>query len=559
MGVPRLFPWIKKNFPHLVKYFYQGVNLKVDNLYLDSNGLLHPCAQFIFHYGPGKSHIDRYKNLSKQEKMEKTFEHFFNTIKNLMKIVTPTKRLYIAIDGPAPLSKQAQQRERRFSAPSSTSTIFSSTEISPGTVFEFELTKYMHMAIRKEMNENAEWRGLEVIFSPPTSPGEGEHTCLDHMRNNINSQNETNCIFGPDGDLIMLALSSHLSNIYLFRQDQYVSGYYYILDFGGIRKELGSMLYGKTIKRELNDISDDFILIGFFVGNDFLPKIQMFTYLEDGLEFMISTYKKIYKDNFLTQNKKINLNSFLSFVEEVGRREKIYIFDQRKVEYQDPRFKDTTLLSCIENDTFNFALYRQLYYLKSDINIEADLTEYSETVRKMTLDYLRMIAWVFEYYVVGLPSWEDFYPWHYAPLMHDLIETLKTLTEDEEKYIFTFIKGEPPLPFVQLLSILPPSSSHLIPPPYAKLMGPKSVLSKKGIYPTSFDIDYEGKTSEHMGVVKLPFVDIKIIKAEYSKIKTKEYKRNCKSKDEIFIWDKKYKSKYISDYGTLENNHVKKI
>lgn len=578
MGVPRLYPWICKNFPHLIKHFQEGhYRLEVDNLYLDSNGLLHPSAQLVFNYGDNKKMRNDYEDLSYEEKRTKTFEKFFQDIEMLTKIVIPKKRLFIAIDGPAPIAKQSQQRERRFGAMPCTpkdgendTQQFSSTEISPGTIFEFELTKYLHTKIRKKMNNDSIWRNIEVIFSPPTSPGEGEHTCLDHMRANANAKNESNCIFGPDGDLIMLALSAHLPNIFLFRQDLYNPGYFDVLNFGTIREELKYKLFRtnkKEINRNLNDISDDFILIGFFVGNDFLPKIQMFTYLEDGLELMLTTYDRISKGgttNLLTKEGKIRHESFVRFVEELARREHMYLLDQRKVEYKDPRFIDKTLLSCIGQaksgaPVLNMDLYREKYYAKSGVTLDEDGE--SEEVRKMCLDYLRMIAWVFEYYVITLPSWHDFYPWHYAPLMGDLVEVMKTLSDEEYEYVYSFKdKGEPSLPFVQLLCILPPSRSHLIPPSYGKLMTSKSSkLVKSGMYPKKFKVDYEGKIKEHMGVVLLPFVDIKLVKEEYKKVVTKKIlKRNTLGRPESFVYNKKYASKYTSDYGDIKNNHVVK-
>ncbi|HMP29098.1 MAG TPA: hypothetical protein PKD85_05840, partial [Saprospiraceae bacterium] len=399
---------------------------------------------------------------------------------------------------------------------------------------------------------------------------------------NKNAKNESNCIFGPDGDLIMLSLSAHLPNMFLFRQDLYNPGFYDILDFGKIRKELQKKIFrnnsfrggqinthGDMVSnygRDLNEISDDFMLIGFFVGNDFLPKIQMFTYLEDGLELMLSTYDKISKGglvNLLTKNQKIDHNSFIRFVEELARRENLYLLDQRKVEYSDPRFIDKTLLSCITQSksgapSLNIELYREKYYAKSDIVLDENGD--SPNVRKMCLDYLRMIAWVFEYYVVTLPSWHDFYSWHYAPLMADLIETMKTLTPEEHKYVYEFKdKGEPSLPFIQLLCVLPPSSSHLIPPAYAKLMTSKnSKLVKSGMYPKKFSVDYEGKIKEHMGVVLLPFVDIDLVKKEYEKVKAKKLKRNTHTRPESFVYNEKYTSKYTSDYGNIKNNHVVK-
>jgi 5'-3' exonuclease len=582
MGVPRLFPWIVKNFKNAVKHFQQGdFSMKIDNLYLDSNGLLHEAAQLVFNYGANKRRMNDYGHLSSLEKRTKTFEVFFNMIRTVTKIMIPTKTLYIAIDGPAPLAKQAQQRERRFVAMLGSAAPedieipgFSSNEISPGTIFEFELTKYMHTAIRNEINTNPIWKNVEVIFSPPNVPGEGEHKCLEHIRSlGQDRKNDSNCIFGPDGDLIMLSLSSHIPNMFLFRQDQFNPGYYDLLDFGKIREKMNSTIFEKPLDRSVNEISDDFILIGFFVGNDFLPKIQMFMYLEDGLELMISTYRKIATSSkkFLTDNGKISHDSFVRFIEELARREDIYILDQHLKVPEDPRFKDETLLRCITKEKsgaprLNMIKYREEYYKRSEIIIKPDDNgdddiESAQKIETMCLDYLKMIAWVFQYYIIELPSWHNYYPWHYAPLMSDLVQTMRNLKASDISKLYSFPeKGEPSLPFVQLLSILPPSSSHLLPSVLGKLMkDPKSKLVKEGIYPLSFKIDLEGKTKEHMGVALLPFADTKLIKKVYGSVPLKKFTRNEFGKNEKFVYDETYTSKYTSDYGNIEKNHVRKI
>ena len=55
MGVPRLFPWIKKTFKNTVKYFFVGnYTNRVDYLYIDANGLLHTAAQRVYNYGSGE-------------------------------------------------------------------------------------------------------------------------------------------------------------------------------------------------------------------------------------------------------------------------------------------------------------------------------------------------------------------------------------------------------------------------------------------------------------------------------------------------------------------------
>ena len=483
MGVPRLFPWIVKSFRNSVIHFQNGESFgEVDNLFLDSNGSLHTAAQRVFNYGQNKRLMDDYADFSVEEKRVKVFEMYFADVKNLSRIVRPKKRLYISLDGPAPLAKQAQQRQRRFVASaaashdrkddnsSSSQNTFSSNEITPGTVFMLELTKFIHTAIRKEMNNpKSPWHTIEVIFSPPNVPGEGEHKILDFMRTLPDAKNEKHCIHGPDADLIMLALSSHMPDIYLLREDQYTPGYYDVLNMGSIRKYLFPILNPNLLKttpktrRNLDDVSDDFVLLGFFVGNDFLPKIQMFMYLEDGLELMVATYAKMANSKtFLTNERHINFDVFLSFVQELSRREDIYIFDQNSAKLPDPKFKNVTLESCIYTkdnvSRLNMPKYREKYYQKSGLSTD-------DEIHQMCLDYIKSIIWVFDYYAKGLPSWSHFYPWHYAPLMCDLCDTMKDICADKTLLdnLYTFDIGEPSVPFVQLLSVLPPQSSYLLP------------------------------------------------------------------------------------------------
>ena len=624
MGVPRLYPWVLKMFgKEAARHFQEGeYSLLVDNLYDDANALLHGTAQYVYNYGQNKSLTDDFAHLSPNERRLRCFEMFFDLIKFLSTIVVPQKRMYIAIDGPAPLAKQAQQRQRRFAAAQERTRAkdkgvggFDSNQLTPGTPFMFELTKFMHTAIRKELNNPlSQWFGLEVYFSPATVPGEGEHKLLDEIRANPKAHEESHCIFGPDGDLIMLTLAAHVPKIYLFREDQYNPGFYDILDMGLIRRKLvEGMQQGPGFtsrKRNLNDISNDFIITGFFVGNDFLPKIQMFMYLEDGLELMIKTYAGISGGgtrNVLSKDGVIQHAGFTRFVEELARREHSYILDQatpkadRQGKFLEPKFDNHTLLKHVHeaairpvrNDagiTMNFnnqsgsvihkqglfvnganavsgkktldmASYRIDYYAKAGIDATGDDGE--AAVRKICLDYLRAIAWVFDYYIERLPSWRDFYAWHYAPLMTDLAFIMKDASAEELKFIYNFKMDTAPRPFVQLLSVLPPASANLLPGPFRSLLtSEKSPLVELGYYPDSFDVDLEGKTKEHMGVVLLPFVDVDEIEKAYQPIfdgLQLRYARNDVTTPEVFVYDAGYTAKYTSDYGNIPKLHVRKI
>ncbi len=570
MGVPRLFPWLIKAFPKAVVHFQEGkYSIHVDGLYIDANGLLHQAAQIEFNYGDVKRKMDPNAHLTYDEKIIKVYTRFFNMIKDVAKIVIPTKTLYIAIDGPAPIAKQAQQRFRRFQSAAAATTpgSFDPNCITPGTIFMFELTKYMHFAIRKEMSATnttlgGSWRNIQVYFSPPTVPGEGEHKIMDYMRTIPNAKDLTHCMFGPDGDLIMLTLAAHLPKMFLFRADQYNPGFYDLLDMGIVSSGLAKTL--NQTKREANDVVNDFILAGFFVGNDFLPKIQMFMYLEDGLNLILSLYNKLSKGgtvNKLTAMDNISFPGLTELVKNMAGREKWYLQDQAKAKPTDPRFIDTTLLKNVKDEKLDFVSFRKDYYAKSNITDSGTLGNPSAEVREMCVLYVIAINWVFLYYVVGITSWVSYYPRYYAPLMTDLAVVLDTLTAEEINRMYPTTIDEPSLPFVQLLSVIAPKNADLLPKPYSELMTSlHSPLVKAGYYPTSFKIDYEGKTKEHMGISLLPFIDVALVRKCYNEVNHKQvkYTRNTFGHLELFTVDPKYTADYTSDYGTLKNMHIRK-
>jgi 5'-3' exoribonuclease 1 len=190
MVVPRLYPWIQKYFESSIKRFQQGEHIQhVDYFYLDANSFLHGVAQNIFNYGTDKRKMDIYKNLSQEAKNKKVFSVFFQFIIQLTQMIVPRKAIYIAIDGPAPLAKQNQQRERRFERTKerlveetiSGARTFDSSSMTPGTKFMADLTRYINYAIRKEINSYGKWKNIDVYFSPPSEAGEGEHKFVNFI------------------------------------------------------------------------------------------------------------------------------------------------------------------------------------------------------------------------------------------------------------------------------------------------------------------------------------------------------------------------------------------
>ena len=150
MGIKHFFGWYKKNFGKYIKNLRKGENFQtvkvdVDNLMIDLNGLFHSSTQKIYEYGSHKPKVSlmgrptRRKRIGGIKQQMKVFEDICKNIETLFSLVSPKKRLILCVDGPAPLSKQNQQRQRRFRSAAEKDDEefkrFDSNCITPGTKF----------------------------------------------------------------------------------------------------------------------------------------------------------------------------------------------------------------------------------------------------------------------------------------------------------------------------------------------------------------------------------------------------------------------------------------
>lgn len=256
MGIKHFWGWYKRNFGKNIKnlrkgHNFQTVKVEIDNLMIDLNGLFHSSTQKIYEYGShkpqqrlmGKANRKKIGGLAKQMKV---FEDICKNIETLFALVSPKKRLILCVDGPAPLSKQNQQRQRRFKSAAEKDEEefkqFDSNCLTPGTKFMDYLTKYIDWYVRTNMTSNPKWKDVEVIFSNEKSPGEGEHKIINYIRY-YGNPTDSYCIHGLDADLIMLALGTHLPNFWILREDMYDSrNEFFLLDIGKTREELANIM-----------------------------------------------------------------------------------------------------------------------------------------------------------------------------------------------------------------------------------------------------------------------------------------------------------------------------
>ncbi len=534
------------------------------------NGIIHPCTH-------GNS--DEFVELNETE----MFKRIFLYVDRLYKLVKPGKLLYLAVDGVAPRAKMNQQRSRRFRSSKEAEELmaaivardgklpegekFDSNCITPGTDFMLKLSLAMNKWIEYKMATDPFWKdGAKVVFSGPDVPGEGEHKVMDYIRWARDGGDPDwekdgdiqHVLYGLDADLIMLGLVTHENKFMLLREKMSVVMAGRGKGRGRNRKPKNMMEYGRedfellelSILREMFDLQfkkytkkgsnlslgfeidtdrviDDFVFMCMMVGNDFIPHSPHMSIESGALSLMLSTYTDMLPTfgGYLTDKEKIHPARFQMFLDELMRYEKGF-FESRAVEENEKGWAGTDDMG-----------YDEFYY-KEKLEIDSDDIEAPSNRRAIVRDYLEALHWCLNYYHNGCKSWGWFFPHLYSPLMSDMVNISEFYSDSNEFGAFDFSVGKPFPSLVQLLSVLPPQSSKLLPKSYAELMKEDSPINE--FYPRVFSTDANGKRQPWESVVKIPFIASEKLMEVVDAIDEKELtpaekRRNQPGEDHVFI------------------------
>ncbi|XP_034935611.1 5'-3' exoribonuclease 1 isoform X2 [Chelonus insularis] len=599
MGVPKFTRFICERYPCIIELLNEYQIPEFDHLYLDMNGIIHNCS----HPNNANAHF--------RITEETIFKNIFHYVDTLFRTIKPQKVFFLAVDGVAPRAKINQQRGRRFRSAKDAEIAeakalakgeklpeesrFDSNCITPGTLFMAKLTEQLKYFVQYKISTDKCWQKCKIILSGPEVPGEGEHKIMDYVRYRKSqpdyNPNIRHCFYGLDADLIMLSLCTHEPHFAVLREEVKYSKHdqaksiektkFCLLYISLLREymehEFESMKDKLPFPFDLEKIIDDWILMGFLVGNDFIPHLPNLHIANGALSVLSHVYMKILPtlDGYINEAGTLNLERFEKFMEELavidlehftehladlkyfetktGRRpnehERMNYKKSKDSEEESSKTVNKALDALIqateeilldnsdddenESDTesemnnYEFLLHKQDYYMtKFEYqNVDADV------MRSQAEAYVTAIQWNLNYYYNGCCSWSWYYPHHYAPYISD-IKGFKDLK-------FDFDLGKPFLPFQQLLAVLPAASKALLPEAYQSLLTEEQspIID---YYPEEFRTDLNEKKQDWEAVVLIPFINedklIKAMEPYNHKLTAEERKRNQHGPMNIFSY-----------------------
>lgn len=208
-----------------------------------------------------------------------------------------------------------------------------------------KLTQQLKYFINKKVSEDKDWQGCEIVLSGHEVPGEGEHKIMEYIRlakaQPEYDPNVRHCLYGLDADLIMLGLLSHDPHFCLLREEvtfgrqskakskELEHQNFYLMHLCIVREYLE--LEFQELKEDgvlgfpfdLERVIDDFILMAFFVGNDFLPNLPNLHINEGALALMFKIYKTTLPkgDGYINEGGVINLKRLSLLLDELSHVE----------------------------------------------------------------------------------------------------------------------------------------------------------------------------------------------------------------------------------------------
>lgn len=503
MGVFRLFRTFLNKYPRFFKAISKEDRTHYcDTFLIDGNATFYPiCREVYLGEVGGKKRLLGEKLPPPAQLEQVAFQRICEHLVHLTRIANPKRILYLAIDGVAGLSKQSQQRKRRFqNITEHKEEEFDFKNITAGTKWMERLCEYIYNYIENLRKTDVYFSRLEIIYSDASVPGEGEHKMIRWM--DFDNKSKSYTIYSPDADLILLCMGLNKKHLYVLRENQYddIKGDYLIVLIDKLKHFVLEDIRWMSVEYDYdeNRMVKDYIFFLILIGNDFLPSVpSVDTRAIDKIQHAYVT-TAVDVGYLLSEKNTINLPALKGFMQALAKIEPDLLaakLNTRVVQPDSVLVNNTKRLeAAIRVDMDG---YRKDYYSRNFEGV---------SVSKVCEEYVRGMYFIIQYYLNTIPTYDWYYPYHYAPLFTDLAEYLDI--NPNLKISFNY-RG--PLSLVEsLASILHPKSFYLLPKKVEEFLTLRKEIDPD--FSEVFIIDLEGKQNDYEGVPLISTVDYDKIK-----------------------------------------------
>ena len=329
----------------------------VSILCLDLNAVLHPVAQMVYSYGENadpRRTKEMVLGMSAEVLFNDFYDTLFTTIARIMDSCKPKDLLIVGVDGPVPMGKITQQRQRRFVSatmvkggqagtgvedqpkivgsidPYSAST-FDPSALTPGTEFMVNLHEKLQKWLQDGIDVAAAGFPPKILYSGQYVFGEAEHKIMNILRDpdtfvmrDGSRMTGHTVIHGNDADLMLLGLILPLNKLINAKSVQYRPNDYQIrqmknearnnnrtakfqlmkldasksktltrmeyVDIDAMRIGVAKLMNHNKFN---NDAHHDFVAMMTLLGNDFIPSLFGFRDMMEAINLMIRSYNKL--------------------------------------------------------------------------------------------------------------------------------------------------------------------------------------------------------------------------------------------------------------------------
>jgi len=508
MGIPSCYRQLCRRFPKLISAGVDA-NTRVEWLCLDFN-----CAMY---------HVLRkalpYVATEKKKWETDLCKSIASYMSELIALANPSKGVYVSCDGAVCAAKRRQQRLRRFKGPWTAMMEAQITgkampavqgwdqnALTPGSAFMGQLGDVLTAEGKRLQARLA----IPVTVSTTKEAGEGEHKLLAHMR----LVKPVSCtIYGLDADLILLAMllgADTGASVRLLREAQeFESG------AGGWRTLDVSMLASVMIPACSPDRIRDFVACMSLLGNDFLPRSLTHTVRDDGLPELIATLlAKVWtpRGRVVAEDGSLSRQWLSAFIETWAATEErdlaVAGIAARKAAKRHPGVgasPDETALKEWNAQPARWASAATILDPLDQNRLRVDWQAIYKSWHPGTAEnYLRGLAWIWDYYSGRAVDQAWFFDEHLPPRWSE-VAALLTTTEPKAPAV----EYPTPLPdWLHLLAVLPAESVQRLLPPKAQTI----MAEAPEYWPTSWSVYDIGKTQLWECEPLIPIIPEKILR-----------------------------------------------